>query len=546
MSFKLLSTLICLTFSVFGFCIQAQTLIIQSSDNHSKYQRIEDFIVSSYELIDDFKKRHPQGDVVFFFNGDFSGASKYTAKDFGNIGYELLERLARQYTVLYTFGNHEAFDWIIQGVADDLFFRQLNRLHKAGVQLIAENILAKDRTQRLFVPHFDLQQVDGSILRFRGYALESLFDKVNSNEHQIKEILEIESYQKAFLRIKEKKAKKVKSNKVVKYILGFHDSHSHIMKAIQEAPPVVKNLVTLAFSAHDHEVHKNIIGNTTIIDSGSNFDFSAVELDKQGRLVSHLFLDNEKQLEIVQRVRKSQNLPGYLKRYIAKLRRFKEQPHFLTETNTLGLKIPIIRESKLTLKKQRSLILGNSLADSVKEVADLILKDHELENIAGTIGFYNSSSYRLDGFLDKGMLSASDIRDISPIVNHIFIYQMSGEQVQKFYAAFRAFRDSEGVYSPQLSGGFIETEGYKIKSFTGRSGEVLKPNSQYLVAMDYFSGINGYNIPEHTEILSRAKLINKEFDQYDVLKKYLGKYLKLYTKRDQGCFSSALRVFMAR
>ena len=60
----------------------------------------------------------------------------------------------------------------------------------------------------------------------------------------------------------------------------------------------------------------------------------------------------------MQRVRKSQNLPGYLKRYIAKLRRFKEQPQFLTETNTLGLKIPIIRESKLTLKKQRSLILG--------------------------------------------------------------------------------------------------------------------------------------------------------------------------------------------
>lgn len=522
---------------LWSYCSLAQVLIIQSSDNHSKYQHIEDFVRSTEIIMQDFKMKHPTGQIVFVFNGDYSGASKYTGQDLGDRGYQLLHRLAQDYPVLFTFGNHEAFDWINQGIADDLFHRQMKQLHANGVTLLVRNAIAKPQTQKLFTKHFDLTMPQGTTLRFSGLTLEELLEKVNSRDKQVKEIYSVRSYQQE---LRDIIAESETSKGRIKHIVAFHDSQKHTLLAMNEAPEKIREHIPLVFSAHDHQVHVDQVGKTTVIDSGSNFEFSTIELDTNGEIRSHEFFPHLRQQELILEANNG-FIPVPSRRYLTAIKGFIARPEFNQE-KMRQVKLPRINESKLTLKQGRSLILGNALADSLQESAKEVQRLKKLNEVAGVIAFFNSSSYRLDSIIPAGILDAGDIRDISPMANKVTVYRLSGKEVQRFYRSYRKFRQLERVYSPQMSSNLREGERYQLRIFNAKGSEQINENAKYLVALDHFSATNGYNIPEHEKILTTDKII-AESDQFEILKKYFPSKLSQKTRlHKQNCFT-ALALF---
>ena len=158
-----------LFFWFFCFSVVSETLIIQSSDQHSSYKKMINFLASIEALYRDFKDKHPQGSVALVINGDFSSRETHSKiqGDKGDFGYEILGQLAKKYSVIYTFGNHDAFDWN----DSQLFLDQMNLLKHAGVNLIVSNVRFFPEHEGLFNSYVDLVLKKGQALRFVGYTL---------------------------------------------------------------------------------------------------------------------------------------------------------------------------------------------------------------------------------------------------------------------------------------------------------------------------------------------------------------------------------------
>ena len=515
-----------------------ELLIIQSSDNHSKYKRIEKFLVSSHEIISEFKKKYPKGEVIFVFNGDYSGASSFAnhRQDRGQLGLEVMATLAQKYKVLFTFGNHEAFDWLAEGDANELLHKQLKYLHQNGVINLVSNITTRNRTQNYITGHFDYISRVGKKIRFQGLQLETFFEKVASfNGHGPDEVLEVDSY----LESAKKLIGRAKRDEVDSLVFAYHEGFTKVVKATEDILEYIprKMKMPVAFAAHDHLVKDTFIEKTFVIDSGSNFDFSAVVLSDKGKLISHKFFDKKAQIDLAA---KGKGVPKYLRSTVKKLTSHINE---LLDLSSEGLKtIPEISENKLTLKKQRSNVLGNSLGDSLREFGLSKIQDKELPPVKEVIGMFNSSSYRNDSNLDEGILSETDIREMAPIKNNVTIHRLTGQEVQIFFEGLRRFREREEIYSPQMSANIRESDNYQLLIRNKRaSWKPLKFDKEYYLVLDNWLAINGYHIPEHDKLALESKIVGS-MDQYEVLSKYIHNALRENFFREMSCHEGMMSI----
>ena len=292
MFFRLLKFCLSLSF-LLCFKIHSETLILQSSDQHSSYKKIQGFLTSIEVLYRDFKEKHPDGSVVLIINGDFSSFNKYSkfSWDKGNFGYSILSQLAEKYSIVYTFGNHDAFDW----KDSQLFLDQMNLLKTSGVNLIVENIDLHSKYENLFSPYVDIPLSSKYKMRIIGYTLprrkEKDLEKFQYNGPKI-----IQSINAINLEPALKSAER--DYKVLTVAVSMHLGAKKVNRFFNHLAPDLTNKLNLMFAGHDHKQKIERLNNTFIIDSKAHFNFSKVLLDDYGEVRSVKFFDEKAQKKL--------------------------------------------------------------------------------------------------------------------------------------------------------------------------------------------------------------------------------------------------------
>lgn len=326
----------CFLICFFNFFAYGEILIIQSSDQHSSYRRLPQFLRSIEILSRDFQEEYPKGQLILLINGDFSAHDNnfWIKKEKGNFGYEILSQLAQKYLVLYTFGNHDAFDW----KDSRLFLDQMTKLKESGAHLLAANVSFHPDYQYLFNSFVDIPLSKNRMIRFSGftfpYLKENLFLKKLKGPKVISDITHIK---KALSEIIDEANN---DSNVHALILGMHLATRQVKSIISKLGPGEKRKLNIVFAAHDHKHLFVTDGQTHIIDSGSYFDFSAIILNDRGRVVSKTFFDQASQEAIF----KSKGIKedGLESQLIQRTREYMED-------------ISVLKRKKAALKRERRL-----------------------------------------------------------------------------------------------------------------------------------------------------------------------------------------------
>ena len=282
----------------FCFFVYSETLIIQSSDQHSSYKKMLDFLASIEVLSSQFKSRYPDGKIVIVVNGDVSSYAKYSLEslDRGHLIYKTLSQLARKYFVVYTFGNHDAFDW------DDsqLFLEQMHLLKSEGVNLVVGNVDFYSGYEDLFEPSVDLINPSGKIIRFIGYTLPYYNKKNKLEKFQRRGPKIIKEIKGINMGIPLKKANR--QRKINSVVISMHLGISKAKWFVSQLNPSSKKKLKLVFAGHDHQKEMSKISKVHLIDSGAYFHFSAVILNDKGRVLFKKFFPNELQKDMAEQL----------------------------------------------------------------------------------------------------------------------------------------------------------------------------------------------------------------------------------------------------
>ena len=285
--------------------VQAKTLVIQSSDQHNNYTRFPNFLASIEVVSRKFKQKYPKsGKPILIINGDFTSHPRYWPKesknyfqilddenniidseniafeDKGDIAYKILAKLAKKYTVIYTFGNHDSFDWEDPKV----FLRQMEILSRAGVHILAANVALHKEYKGLITPYVDLELSPGNVTRFVGFSLpydkKKVERRISKNApFAVKELLDTKGKLKEIIRYTN--ADKAIQSLVLIFHLGFLSTKGMLNNLIVNDK---YGKIEAIFAGHDHRIFKDKLSrNTSIIDSGSYFEFSILTLDKNGK-----------------------------------------------------------------------------------------------------------------------------------------------------------------------------------------------------------------------------------------------------------------------
>lgn len=481
-----------------------QFLIIQTGDNHTAYDRAPDFLKSVEVLRSDYLKANPNGQVILMINGDFGGVSAWS-QDRGWMGIEMLRKLTEKYLVMYNLGNHDGFDWGIDEKGNELVYSQLRKLKDAGVHLLMGNIVATEETKNLFEPFLDLQSRSGRITRFVGLALEIFFKKSNWNKDSKRGIFKAIENNLASA----KRHLEIADRERVEELIFFqHEGveRSEQLSIALQAEAKKQNLrvkMPVLFAAHDHLQASLKVGQTVVVDSQSNYDFSTVEIDSDGRVAHSEFFPKEKQSTLAARVQKNSiefKFSEAISRKVEEIR--------LSLSQTLG-KTRGFSDVKWNLKKGRA-ALGTALAESLR-----LWVQNTLGNVGGVnreiVSFYNSSSYRRDDPIPEGNLTRLIFESFYPFPGHAKIFEMNGAEVQTIFKAIRLYRiNDDGLYTPQMSKNLSEGEGFQLIIDQGRSSREINPHEIYWVALDPWTSANGYQIPEVDIILKDKRPLKTE------------------------------------
>ncbi len=294
--------LVCFTYGSFT---HGEILIIQSSDQHSHYERLPHFLGSIEVLSREFKNKYPDGKVILLINGDFSSKdNKFTEHDRGNFGYKILSQLAEKYLTIFTFGNHDAMDW------DDsrLFIDQMNTLKKGGVHLVVSNVYFYPKYKNLFKDYIDIYLPTGGLVRIIGFTLpyikQAKLRKFNSGGG-VKVISQVTHIFNKLLPFLEDASTQPK---IQSLIISSHIGSAKLKKIISNFG-IGNNIFTqkfnLAFSGHDHTPLLARFKGIHIVNSGSFFNLSTVFLSKNGKVVSKFIFDEKEQKQIFWKMNKN-------------------------------------------------------------------------------------------------------------------------------------------------------------------------------------------------------------------------------------------------
>ena len=127
--------LLFVVFTGFSPAAWGRVLLIQWTDVHATLQTMSRQVYAIDEMAREFKAKHPEGEVVVYIIGDFTSTNVHV-DDKGWLSIEAMKLLKRRgYTLLFTPGNHDAFDWVVGKPGDiQLFIDQMRQIKNWGCQ----------------------------------------------------------------------------------------------------------------------------------------------------------------------------------------------------------------------------------------------------------------------------------------------------------------------------------------------------------------------------------------------------------------------------
>ena len=535
-NFKSLFLCICtvLFYSQISF---AQVKIIQWSDAHSSLERLGDQLVKIDLLGQEYLTDEPDGEFIVFVNGDFTSINSLSRQDKGLVSLLALKKLReRGYTVIFTPGNHDAFDWAGEVNEAELFLQQMKLLSEWGVVILAANLDKPTRPLKGYIDHYyELKTLEKSTY-FIGLTINRLMAKSNltkaNADSLFREVLNYEKPLERFLKLIS-----TDEDNPIDLIVGAHESYLGLdgvsKKINSEIAKRKLNIATKLFMAgDDHLVASYKTEDETVIsDGGSQGAFNAIEISKSGEVerVDHFAIseeglngiENEKFTlgdihKIPAEIRPTHFMSDYVKGLEMRVTRVKEElSRVLFNLNGR------IFTQKHMMKTERT-NLGSLLAEALKSWGQDALGN--ALNIP-FLAFVNSSSYRLEEPLEEGDITEFTVREMYPFLNEATVYRLKGEDIQNLFKVLRTHyaATNHGRYTPQISYGLKETRN-GLKHLVDGKWKKVRKNSTYYVALDGWLSEHrfgeSYQIEEWIEALTnKTPLATKIFQ--DVLVEYL-------------------------
>lgn len=488
------STLIIFTFSQ---TLLAQVKMAQWSDVHSSLERLADQVLTIDQIGQDYLLEQPDGEFIVFINGDFTSINSLSRGDKGHASLLALKKLReRGYTVIFTPGNHDAFDWAAEHNEAELFLEQMKLLHDWGVIIMAANLDKPTRPLKSYLtPYYRLNTIEKRTY-FLGLTINRLMSKSNllqgNADSLFKRVLD---YEKTLKPLFKKLLREEQSPMDI--VLGAHESHQGLSAVsknmatyIEKEKLPIKPLLYMAGDDHLVASYKTKEG-SVVSDGGAQGSFNTIEISKEGVVlgVDHHAISEES----VRGIDESQFTLGKINRIKSNIKPNNFFNDYVTELNTKVKKIKdrlskvlfYLKNSILTqkhdMKKERK-ELGSLLAEALVSWA----KDElGLDMDTVVLAFVNSSSYRLEEPLQKGAVTEYTVREMYPFLNKATVYRLTGEEIQKLFKILREHYAStnHGRYTPQLSFDLKETDN-GLKLFSNGKWKKIRKNSTYFVALD--------------------------------------------------------------
>ena len=468
----------------------AQVRIVQWSDAHSTLTSLPQQLKAMDLLAQSFYSQHPKGEFIVYVIGDHTSISPYSQVDKGQLSLDALRLLKeRGYTVLFTFGNHDALDWGLN-FGGELLFQQMQQLYEWGIPVLAANLVKVRRPFRDFIlPYYELKTLSLKSA-LMGMTLESFFSKSNLTPENARPLFEdVEPYEETLKR----NLPEFKKTGFQKLFLGVHEGHERLSQLTKKFAALHLS-VPLVMGADDHVVAAYRRNNSLITDAGSHGSFNVIDIDREtaevrtpvlhvaiseeslSRIENQLFPEGNATLNTI--TEKDLSTDAELKKFKNTVDRFilqVDQRLYRVLGWTRGFD-----SHKYHMKRGRT-DLGSLLAEAHLLWARSLMNSWTEPVIA----MVNSSSYRREEPLPPGSLRENDLRGMYPFENKSAIFRLLGKDIESLFFARRDEyeRKEKGAYSPQLNFDVREKK-KKLEVFINGEWLRLKKNTSYLVVID--------------------------------------------------------------
>lgn len=520
--------------------------LVQYTDAHSSTETIAQQLAAIDHLGQIYLQRNPGGEFVVHVIGDFTSINAYSDPNRGWQSYLGLRRLAeRGYRVLFTPGNHDAFDWSGNVNGAQLFEEQMKALNQWGITVVVGNMTGmNDLLSSFVVPYVELPTLETKTLLF-GLALPNFYNKANVDRDLAARVFTgIETYEESLARVEQQSLEQ----QAEKVILAAHDGHirlakkvevlNHMFAEIPEGPEVI-----LGLAAHDHLVASYVHAGALILDGGSHGSFNYVELDQQGEILletlAHISMEHpwrrlleDGRFEVGQFIENDVTVQDVLG--LPWWREYQELVHRQREVisqvidQPVGLLLQEISEHRVHMRVGPT-DLGTWFADAMA----LWAKDQlPSEASAPIVAMMNSGSYAMESTLPAGVLTEGLLRQMYIFHNEVTLYALDGQTIEVMYLSLREFysQSDQSRYSPQVNSLLRETETgqLEIQDTQGQWGP-LEMDREYYVVLDgrlseHRSG-QSYRIPEWLEAL-RGKEPLAALSQQELIVNYVPQVLE--------------------
>lgn len=537
---RLLKSVLIISLCYHGFLRAGSNdvLLIHFSDSHSNLPGLVQFLKVVSHLAHEHLLGHPEGEVIIVPTGDIAGADEWSTRDGGEWVYRALAELGRHYPVVTVLGNHEAFDFVgtrfERGHLPNHFFVEQSQRFQSmiGQKLLAANVHSIGPARDLIDAYQDVRLKSGHLIRFIGLVTPNL---IASSGYDTSSALQLFDGVEGLLPVAQKELIRAAHDRVHTAFLPVHEELLYVRPFVDElarwkqSRPDLRALsMPLVMAGHDHLVSRERRSDVNVIDSGSDFAFTAIQYDPDQRVVSrakHWSLEKQEAL-----VARHPNLPleSGIQAVIAGLER--EIADVIQENSQVLIPHPIrIEDAKQNLERGPT-ALGRHLADALSDWAyTQILDIPDMVELDGVIAFFNSTSFRREVPFEGQSLRLIDLRSFIPFDMFTRLRILRGEDIEIIFSAIRRNRAQKQAYSPQLSNGWSEQSDYKLYF----DGQPIRPEGLYLLASDHFISRNGYAIPEVEAAFERAIWTQSEtWTILDVMRRYLPRRL--------GCESAFL------
>lgn len=503
----------------------ADILIFQSSDNHSEYPSIPNYLASTSALAAQFQTQNPQAPVLHLVNGDLAGVSAWTDIDHGMLSYRLFTELSRQYNVVLNLGNHEAFDYLGE-TGNSLFKKQIQEyIRRTQKTLVTANVEPGIDGLSLFKSYHDFSSPTGAKIRVVGLVLSDYF---RYSSYSLSAHTQILKRINPILEEAKRQLEKAATEQTDVVIFQCHEAFELVTEMVHDLlewkktqPQLAKVGVPVVFAAHDHQVQQGKIDDTFIFDSGSTFEFTQVVLDDNGHVKQAKHFDLKAQKAFAGYSQLSEGETKALKMTQAVIRKISKLNNKVLETGIVGFS-----ETRTDLKTARH-PLGMKLSDMMVDWARDTLAAEKSIAVKDVISFYNSGTYRKVTPISAGDLTLGMLKEMYPLQGEPQLFIMPGARIQQMFKTLREYGVVQKQFTPQLPSHIKEGKNFELLISDKGNWVSLDPTSEYAIALEPWLGTNGFKIADPAWDLLTAKRVEPQIrEQLQIFIKYLPRHLK--------------------